>query len=196
MACEAERPIGLSLDRGPALFAPNAPPAKEGAPNRADASQSQPGPAKTVAGRAPPPAIGCEDAGWEWINWVRAGLRDGSVAVDAAGAWLHNIAGEAYVVSSACFAAFAATRELAPATVRNRVVVRLGRHRSRASRSGGANPFRSVLADGPLLVDCGRLHTLLNREDCDHQNPPYKSGMGGRIRLGHQENALSSTERR
>ena len=78
---------------------------------------------------------------------MRAGLRDGSVAVNAAGAWLHNIAGEAYAVAPACFEAFAAGRDLAPATVRNRVV-RLGRHRVRASRSGAANLFRAVLADG------------------------------------------------
>ena len=91
--------------------------------------------------------IGGEGAGWEWINWVRAGLRDGSVPVNTAGAWLHNIAGEAYAVSPACFEAFAAGRDLAPATVRNRVV-RLGRHRQRASPSGAANVFRAVLADG------------------------------------------------
>ena len=40
-----------------------------------------------------------------------------------------------------------AGRDLAPTTVRNRVV-RLGRHRVRASRSGAANLFRAVLADG------------------------------------------------
>ena len=81
---------------------------------------------------------------------MRAGLRDGSVLVNAAGAWLHNIAGEAYVVASACFEAFAAERDLAPATVRNRVV-RLGRHRLRASRSGAANRLRAVLANGSRI---------------------------------------------
>ena len=78
---------------------------------------------------------------------MRAGLRDGSVPVNTAGAWLHNIAGEAYAVSPACFEAFAAGRGFAPATVRNRVV-RVGRHRQRASPSGSANVFRAVLADG------------------------------------------------
>ena len=81
------------------------------------------------------------------VAGVRAGLRDGSVPVNAVGAWLHNIEGDAYVVSPACFEAFAAGRELAPATVRHRVV-RLRRHRQRASRSGAANLFRAVLADG------------------------------------------------
>ena len=83
------------------------------------AATAEPAPAPE---RTPPPAIG-EGAGWEWINWGRAGLRDGSVPINAAG------------------------RELVPGTVRNRVV-RLGRHRTRASRSGAANLFRAVLADG------------------------------------------------
>ena len=152
IAEEAERRIGLPLDRGPAVSAPDAPPAEECAADRPDAPQPQA--AATVAAepepapeRALPPAIGGEGAGWEWINWTRAGLRDGSVPVNAAGAWLHNIAGEAYVVAPACFEAFATGRDLAAATIRNRVV-RLGRHRSRASRSGAANLFRAVLADG------------------------------------------------
>ena len=75
------------------------------------------------------------------------GLRDGSLAVNAPGAWLHNIEGEAYAVSPACFEAFAAGRDLATATVRHRVV-RLRRHRQREARSGAANLFRAVLADG------------------------------------------------
>ena len=149
IAEEAERRIGLPLDRGPAVSAPDGSPAEEGAADRPEAPQPQAAAAEPepAAGRAPPPAIGGEGAGWEWINWVRTGLRDGSVPVNAPGAWLHNIAGEAYVVSPACFEAFAAGRELAPATVRNRVV-RLGRHRQRASRSGAANLFRAVLAGG------------------------------------------------
>ena len=51
------------------------------------------------------------------------------------------------MVTPACFEAFAAGRDLAPGTVRNRVV-RIGRHRTRASRSGAANHFRAALADG------------------------------------------------
>ena len=151
IAEEAERRIGLALDRGPAASAPPAPPAEEAAADGVAAPEPQPAtaePAPTPApARAPPPAIGGEGAGWEWINWVRSGIRDGSVPVNAAGGWLHNIAGEAYVVSPACFEAFAAGRDLAPATVRNRVV-RLGRHRQRASPSGAANLFRAVLGDG------------------------------------------------
>ena len=149
IAEEAERRIGLALERGPAASAPDPPAAEEAAADRPDAPQPQAATAEPEPepGRAPPPAIGGEGAGWEWINWVRAGLRDTSVPVNAAGAWLHNIAGEAYVVAPACFEAFAAGRELAAATIRNRVV-RLGRHRVRASRSGAANLFRAVLADG------------------------------------------------
>ena len=118
-----------------------------GGPPGVPATTTRDGRAVAASGRAPPPAIGGEGAGWEWINWVREGLRDGSVAVNAGGAWLHNIAGEAYLVTPACVEAFAAGRDLAPATIRNRVV-RLGRHRSHASPSGAANLFRAVLADG------------------------------------------------
>ena len=50
-------------------------------------------------------------------------------------------------MAPAGFEAFTVGRDLAPATVRNRVV-RLGRHRVRASRSGAANLFRAVLTDG------------------------------------------------
>ena len=141
IAEEAERRIGLPLDRGPPVSTPAAPPAEEAAADRPHAPQPQ------AATGDPAPAVGGEGAGWEWINWVRTGFRDGSVPVNAGGAWLHNIAGEAYVVSPACFEAFAAGRDLGPATVRHRVV-RLRRHRSRASRSGAANLFRAVLADG------------------------------------------------
>ena len=149
IAEEAERRIGLPLDRGPAVPALYPPPAEGAAADPPDApppqaATAEPSPAPK---RTPPPAIGGEGAGWEWVNWVRAGLSDGSVPVNTPGAWLHNIAGEAYVVSPACFEAFAAGHDLAPATVRNRVV-RLGRHRQRASPSGAANVFRAALADG------------------------------------------------
>ena len=149
IAEEAERRIGLALDRGPAASAPPAPPAEEAAADRPGALQPQPATAEPEPApkRTPSPVIGGEGAGWEWVNWVRTGLRDGSVPVNAAGAWLHNIEGEAYVVTPACFEAFAAGRGIAAATVRNRVV-RLGRHRQRASPSGAANVFRAVLADG------------------------------------------------
>ena len=148
IACEAERRIGLPLDRGPLASAPDAPPAEDAPADRPTAPQPQAATAEPepAPGRAPPPAIGGEGAGWEWINWVRAGVRDGSLAVNAPGAWLHNIEGEAYAVSPACFEAFAAGRDLAAATVRHRVV-RLGRHRQREARSGSSNVFRAVLAD-------------------------------------------------
>ena len=127
----------------------DSPPTEEAAADPPDAPQPQAEPAEPAPARerTPRPVVGGEGAGWEWINWVRTGLRDGSVPVNAVGAWLHNIAGEGYVVSPTCFEAFAAGRELAPATVRNGVG-RLGRHRQRASPSGSANVFRAVLADG------------------------------------------------
>ena len=178
IAEEAERRIGLPLDRGPAVSAPAAPPAEEGTAGRPDAPQPQAGTAEPEPERTPPPAIGGEGAGWEWINWVRAGLRDGSVPVNAAGAWLHNIAGDAYVVAPACFEAFAAGRELAPATVRHRVV-RLGRHRVRASRSGAANLFRAVLADGSRVEGMVFPGALI----WDHDPPPRaNAGLVGKGR--------------
>ena len=62
---------------------------RQGGPSGGPATQAEtPEPAPQ---RTPPPAIGGEGAGWEWVNWVRAGLRDGSVPVNAAGAWLHDI---------------------------------------------------------------------------------------------------------
>ena len=147
IAEEAERRIGLPLDRGPAAPAPAAPPVEATAADPRDAPRPQPAKPEPAPERPPPPAIGGEGAGWEWVNWVRSGIRDGSVPVNTAGAWLHNIEGEAYAVSPACFEAFAAGRGIAAATVRNRVA-RLGRHRQRASPSGAANVFRAVLADG------------------------------------------------
>ena len=53
---------------------------------------------------------------------VRAGLRDGSVPVDAYIGRLQYGAGETCVVAPARFEPFAAGRDLVPATVRNRVV--------------------------------------------------------------------------
>ena len=89
--------------------------------------------------------------------------------VKTASAWLRNIAGEAYVVTPACFAAFTAGRDLAPATIRNRVV-RLGRHRSRASPSGAANVFRAVLAAGSRVQGMVFLGELIWDDD-----PPPRS---------------------
>ena len=86
--------------------------------------------------------MGGEGAGWRWVNWVR----DGTIAVNADGGWLYNIAGEAYVVVPDGFEAFAVLGEVEPKTVKNRVV-RLGRHRERSSPLGGANTFRAEPAD-------------------------------------------------
>ena len=77
------------------------------------------------------------------------------------------IGGEAYVVALACFEAFAAGGELAPATIRNRVV-RLGRHRQRASRSGTANIFRAAPSEGSRVESeprRGSAHPLRTRSD-------------------------------
>ena len=169
IAEEAERRIGLPLDRGPTVSTSPPAPAEEAAADRPEAPQPQ---AATAPKRTSPPAIGSEGAGWEWINWVRAGLRDGSVPINGAGAWLHNIAGEMYVVSAACFEEFAVGRELAAATDRNRVV-RLGRHRQRVSRRGAANLFRAVLADGSRVKGMVFPGELIWDDD-----PPHRASAG------------------
>ena len=91
--------------------------------------------------------MGGKGAGWRWINWVRDGVRDGTVAVNAEGGWLHNIAGEAYVVVPDGFEPFAALEEVEAKMVKNGIV-RLGRHRELKSASGAANTLRAELSDG------------------------------------------------
>ena len=95
----------------------------------------------------PSERVGGEGTGWRWVNWVRDGLREGAMEVNADGGWLHNIAGEAYVVVPDGFKTFAALEEVEPKTVKNRVA-RLGRHRERSFRKGAAKMFRAELADG------------------------------------------------
>jgi len=138
IAEEAERRVGLPLPRAPG-------PAVGAAQQDARAGASAGGNGSEAAGA--PARIGGAGGGWRWINWVRDGLRDGTIPVNAAGGWLHNVAGEAYVVVPDGFEAFAASEEIEPKTVRNRVA-RLGRHRERLAPSGAANTFRAELADG------------------------------------------------
>ena len=152
IADEAAARIGLAID-GPSTAA---------SPERTDCGEpatqpAAPQPSAQAGPAAPPPSnetatehpalVGGVGAGWRWINWVRAGLRDGSIAANADGGWLHNIAGDAYVVRPACFEAFAAVEGVDVATVKNRVA-RLRRHRLRKWERGIANTFRAVLGDG------------------------------------------------
>ena len=118
-------------------------PAAQSPPSDRDSADAGP----PVAAEAPPERIGGKGAGWDWINWVRDGLRDGSIAVNADGGWLHNLAGDAYVVVPDGYRAFAEIRGVEDRTVMNRVK-RLGRHRERRGRAGAANTFRARLADG------------------------------------------------
>ena len=94
-----------------------------------------------------PTAIGGVGKGWEWINWVRAGVRDGSIAVNAAGGWLHNVAGRAFVVVPDGFEAYPAEDGVNAKTVRNRVT-RLGKHRQRKAGNRAVDEFRAGLPDG------------------------------------------------
>ena len=94
-----------------------------------------------------PSDIGGGRVGWQWFNWVRAGLRDGSVVANAEGGWLHNIDGSAFVVDPDCFEALAAAESMPPKSIRNRVL-KLGRHSTRRSSAGRADAFPAHLADG------------------------------------------------
>ena len=166
IAEEAERRIGVPLDRGPPVCAPAAPLAEEAAADRPDVAQPQAATAEPEPGpgRAPPPAIGGEGAGWEWINWVRAGLRDGSVPVNAAGAWLHNIAGEAYVVTPACFEAF--------------------RRRARARPGHGPQPRGPARAPPDARVALGRGQRLPRR--ARRREPRRGLSVSGGAHLGRR----------
>ena len=130
---------------------------------------------KEVEGaRRSPKLVGGDGAGWCWINWLRAGLRDGAIAVNAEGAWLYNIVGEAYVVVPDGFEAFAMLEGVEAETAKNRVA-RLGRHRECSSASGAANIFRAELADGR------RVEGIVLPGDLvwDNDPPPEASGKLG-----------------
>ena len=118
------------------------PSAQAPAPDRDSSDAGAP-----VGAEAPPERIGGKGGGWDWINWVRDGLRDGGIAVNADGGWLHNLAGDAYVVVPDGYRAFAESRGVGAKTVMNRVK-RLGRHRARSGPAGVVNTFRARLADG------------------------------------------------
>lgn len=151
IAEEAERRVGLPLVR---TAAPSSGPSNPTAPasgTDGDASNAPAAAGDAVsagpARQTDPVEIGTGGAGWRWINWVRAGLRDGTVVVNARDGWLHNIGGAAYVVAPDGFEAFAALEGLEPGTAKNRVS-RLRRHRGRESRFGATGTFHARLADG------------------------------------------------
>ena len=62
LACEAERRIGLPLNRGPAASTSDAPPAEEATPDRTAAPQLQPATSATAPERTRPPTSGGEGA--------------------------------------------------------------------------------------------------------------------------------------
>ena len=94
-----------------------------------------------------PPTVGGVGKGWLWINWVRAGVHDGSIAVNAEHGWLHNVGGAAFVVVPDGYEAFEAPDGASPKTVRNRVS-NLGRQRRRKWQGRRVDEFRARLADG------------------------------------------------
>ena len=183
IADEAAVRVGLAIDAP----APEAAPAAVGPCEGADAleetrtEEDRPVPpaadAKAASPAGPLEPIGGEGAGWRWFNWVRAGLRDGKIPANAEGGWLHNIAGEAYVVMPECFDAFAAVENVDAKTVKNQVA-RLGRHRERKTPSGKANTFRAELPDGR------RVDGMVFPGDLiwDDKAPPQADGALGRRR--------------
>ena len=104
-------------------------------------------PQSSGSGGGTPETVGGLGAGWRWINWVRAGLRDGSIVANVAGGWLYNLGGDAYCVRPACFEAYAPIEDVEAGTIKNRVA-KLRRHRLRKWERGVANTFRAELADG------------------------------------------------
>ena len=148
-------PLAVAAPEG-ATPGENAPAAEREPGGDASAPAPEAGAASTdgggPGGEAPqadaaPGDIGDGRVGWQWFNWVRAGLRDGSVAPNAEGGWLHNIDGAAFVVDPDGFEALAAAGSMPPKSIRNRVV-KLGRHRTRRSEGGRADAFPADLADG------------------------------------------------
>lgn len=153
IAREAADRIGMPL-AGPEPDAPEQPasaarPAPSAAPGPGQADDGRPPSVGEQGGRADeaPAAVGGVGKGWEWINWVRAGLRDGSVRPNAAGGWLHNVGGRAFVVVPDGFDAYPAGEGVDAKQVRNRVT-RLNKHRWRKAGGRVVDEFQAELDDG------------------------------------------------
>ena len=120
---------------------------REAVPAPQGVGEAAPAAATREAATDGPSRAGGTGKGWLWIGWVRAGVRDGSIAVNAADGWLHNVGGAAYVVVPDGYEAFDAPDAAAPKTVRNRVA-RLGRQRRRKWRGRTVDEFRAELPGG------------------------------------------------
>ena len=129
----------------PTPRAPRTEPAVAQAPT--EPGEAPPAPGTTPAQTDGPPIVGGTGKGWLWFNWVRAGVHDGSIAVNAGDGWLHNIGGAAFVVVPDGYEAFKAPDAATPKTVRNRVS-KLGRQRRRKWQGRTVDEFRAELADG------------------------------------------------
>ena len=122
IAEDAARGVGHPLDRVGA---------SEGKPAETDARDEETG-KEDAESVKPSERVGGEAAWWRWISWVRDGLREGTITVNAERGWLHNITGEAYVVVPDGFEEFAAVEGVEARTMKNRVA-RLDRRRERSS---------------------------------------------------------------
>ena len=149
---DAAARIGLPVGAAAGERSDAAPPA-ERRPAAAASTATVPADAASTATVPPdavertPDGIGGTGKGWAWINWARAGVRDGGIAVNADGGWLHHVGGAAFVVVPDGYAAFEAPDGAAPKTVRNQVA-RLEKHRPRRWRGRTVDEFRARLTDG------------------------------------------------
>ena len=138
--------------------------------------------------------VGGIGAGWRWINWVRAGLRDGSIAANADSGWLHHLGGDAYVVRPACFEEYAVIEGVEPGTIKNRVA-KLRQHRLRKCERGVANTFRAELRDGRRVEGMVFPGELIWNDD----PPPLagaETGLGARRRrIGGERGCAGSVVR-
>ena len=143
---DAAARIGLPLPEAAAEAPPGG---ATGVPATVPAVSAEPSPdvAQAPEPTDGPPRVGGVGKGWLWINWVRAGVHDGSIAVNAEHGWLHNVGGAAFVVVPDGYEAFEAPDAASPKTVRNRVS-NLGRQRRRKWQGRRVDEFRAELADG------------------------------------------------
>ena len=146
---EISRDAATRLGLPPADAACGSPPASPAEPAAGESPTGETTPAGPSTPERPDklPASGGTGKGWHWFDWVRAGVRDGSIPVNAAGGWLHNVGGAAFVVVPDGYEAYEAPDAASAKQVRNRVA-RLGRQRRRTRQGRRVDEFRAELADG------------------------------------------------
>ena len=88
--------------------------------------------------------------GWQWILWVREGLRSGALEVNVEGGWAWNVEGRFFARLPACLTEFADLRGLQWRRVRN-AVLRERRHDFvRGTRRSNSVLWRARLEDARM----------------------------------------------